>query len=295
METIDPKLLEGIAFFEQMLQTLPGDRASLEFLSVAYEHSGQSEQQRQVLIALAESLLQKREIDDVQKLQQSLQRFAEDPAVQTILKRIEIAQKMETLRRETSFEADHTTATSDALPSDATEEVPINLKEEIQCALRSEERFLQHIENRALLPVEICQEMRMSLQQTPDLNVVMLISLLDRLEENHADLVDTVLADAIRFFEMPAIPLDLFDLSAAPLQRLPSLYIQLHGVVPFACLADQVMVAVLNPADEKLRDEIQRRIGAPCSFFLCRPLALRETLKKIEALEAASADDAKKA
>ncbi len=53
MADVDPKMAEAIAFFEQMLQTMPGDRTSLEFLSVAYEQTGQSEKQRECLIQLS--------------------------------------------------------------------------------------------------------------------------------------------------------------------------------------------------------------------------------------------------
>ena len=41
MEEPQRNISEAIAFFEQMLQTLPGDRTSLEFLTVAYEQTGQ--------------------------------------------------------------------------------------------------------------------------------------------------------------------------------------------------------------------------------------------------------------
>jgi len=40
-EVFGPKLGEAVEFFEKMLETMPGDRTSLEFLSVAYEQMGQ--------------------------------------------------------------------------------------------------------------------------------------------------------------------------------------------------------------------------------------------------------------
>ena len=38
----DTKLRKRSTFFEQMLQTMPGDRTSLEFLVVAYEQTGRA-------------------------------------------------------------------------------------------------------------------------------------------------------------------------------------------------------------------------------------------------------------
>ena len=56
-EQANTKLLEGIAYFEKMLKVMPGDRTTLEFLSVAYEQLGDVEKQRTALIQLAEALL----------------------------------------------------------------------------------------------------------------------------------------------------------------------------------------------------------------------------------------------
>ncbi len=49
-EQANTKLLEGIAYFEKMLKVMPGDRTTLEFLSVAYEQLGDVEKQRTALI-----------------------------------------------------------------------------------------------------------------------------------------------------------------------------------------------------------------------------------------------------
>ena len=54
---VDPKLFEAIGFFEKMLQTMPDDRTSLEFLAVAYEQAGEQDKQIKTLIKLSETLL----------------------------------------------------------------------------------------------------------------------------------------------------------------------------------------------------------------------------------------------
>lgn len=39
----NPKLTQGISYFEEVLQLLPNDRSALEFLAVAYEQLGNRE------------------------------------------------------------------------------------------------------------------------------------------------------------------------------------------------------------------------------------------------------------
>ena len=62
-EQDNSKLLEGIAYFEKMLKVMPGDRTTLEFLSVAYEQLGDAEKQRISLIQLGEALLREKDLE----------------------------------------------------------------------------------------------------------------------------------------------------------------------------------------------------------------------------------------
>ena len=49
----DPKLEEGIAYFEKMLQLTPDDRVTLQFLCVAYGQIGEPDNQRRAFVSLA--------------------------------------------------------------------------------------------------------------------------------------------------------------------------------------------------------------------------------------------------
>ena len=55
----DPKLEEGIAYFEKMLKVMPEDRTTLEFLCVAYEQTGEEEKRRKALVSLAGLLVRR--------------------------------------------------------------------------------------------------------------------------------------------------------------------------------------------------------------------------------------------
>ena len=88
MADADPKLNEAIAFFEQMLQTMPGDRTSLEFLSVAYEQTGQNAKRRECLIRLADCLIREKDFDNAQVIAARLSAFRDDPAACAAAERV---------------------------------------------------------------------------------------------------------------------------------------------------------------------------------------------------------------
>ena len=71
----DPKLEEGIAYFEKMLQVMPDDRTTLEFLCVAYGQIGEPVKQRKALISLAGVLLKEKDLESLKSL---MQRHLED-------------------------------------------------------------------------------------------------------------------------------------------------------------------------------------------------------------------------
>ena len=89
-EQDNSKLLEGIAYFEKMLKVMPGDRTTLEFLSVAYEQLGDSEKQRTSLIQLAEALLREKDYDAAEAIGERLGEFSEADA-QDMARRIKSA------------------------------------------------------------------------------------------------------------------------------------------------------------------------------------------------------------
>ena len=53
----DARLEEGIKYFEQMLQLMPDDRVTLEFLAVAYDQLGEVEKGKKAVVSLANLLL----------------------------------------------------------------------------------------------------------------------------------------------------------------------------------------------------------------------------------------------
>ena len=75
-EKFDPKLEEGIAYFEKMLELTPDDRVTLEFLCVAYGQIGKLEKQRRAFVTLAGVLLKEKDFEAADKLIEKLEKYS---------------------------------------------------------------------------------------------------------------------------------------------------------------------------------------------------------------------------
>ena len=64
----DARLAEGVAYFEQMLQIMPEDRTTLEFLVVAYDQLGRHDDGQKALVSLAKILVKDRDIEALEGL-----------------------------------------------------------------------------------------------------------------------------------------------------------------------------------------------------------------------------------
>jgi len=108
-----------------------------------------------------------------------------------------------------------------------------------------------------------------------------LISALALLDEQHPELTDQVMEAMQRASEMPPIPLELFEVSPAAASLLASAFVHVRGVLPFALLGDEALVAVLNPLNLALQEETAARMGRTCHFFFAHPRAWRQASEKV--------------
>ena len=67
-QKLDSRLIEGVAYFEQMLQLMPEDRETLEFLAVAYGQLGRKEDAERTIVSLAKILVRDRDLTALEGL-----------------------------------------------------------------------------------------------------------------------------------------------------------------------------------------------------------------------------------
>lgn len=82
--------------------------------------------------------------------------------------------------------------------------------------------------------------------------------------------------------ETPIIPLASFDPQGAAFGALPIEYMIVQGVLPFECLGTDLLVALLNPLNERVRCEVPELAGQQCHFFLASPSEFDTTLETVK-------------
>jgi len=279
----DPKMVEAIAFFEKMLQTMPGDRTSLEFLSVAYEQTGQSEKRRDCLIRLADTLLQEKDYDNAQVIAGYLSAFSEYPPARAAVERVaetvqgQIVQSQ--FRRESEQSGEAAWGAKGA-PGEA-HDLGVEVHALSRSASAAEMDLVWLWKDREFLPKEICMDVLHILTERPVSETPVLISALALLDEQHPELTDRLMEAMQRASDMPVIPLELFDVTQAAAGLFNPAYVHVKGVLPFALLGKEALVAVLNPLNPALLEETVARAGRPCHFFFAHPRAWQQVAAKI--------------
>ena len=86
-QKFDARLAEGVSYFEQMLEIMPEDRTTLEFLVVAYEQLGEPEKGQKALRDLAQLLIKERDIAALTGLIPRME-ASEDPRVKAVLLKV---------------------------------------------------------------------------------------------------------------------------------------------------------------------------------------------------------------
>ena len=112
----------------------------------------------------------------------------------------------------------------------------------------------------------------------------MLVSALALLDEQHPELTDRVMEAMQQVAELPPIPIELLEVSPAAAAALSPSFVQVKGVLPFAQLGNELLVAVLNPLNAALMEETAAQAGRPCHFFFAHPKAWQQAAAKIISL-----------
>ena len=283
MADADPKMGEAIAFFEQMLQTMPGDRTSLEFLSVAYEQTGQGERQRDCLVRLADCLLQEKDFDNAQIIAARLSAFRDDPAARAVVERVAQSIQGQVMEAPSKPGLSRRASLSEggASPSVPLQDPGLETHALSRSAASAEMELVWLWKEKEFLPKEVCMDVLHILTERPATDQPLLVSALALLDEQHPELTDRLMEAMQRVSETPPVPLELFELQPAALQALSPTFVHVKGVLPFAVLGGEVLVALLNPLNQALREETASRAGKPCHFFFAHPRVWQQVAQSV--------------
>ena len=252
----DARLEEGVRYFEQMLQLMPDDRTTLEFLVVAYEQLNEPEKGRNAVVSLAKLLLKQGDFAAAEGLLPRLEAIDTDEAKILALKVRRLAAPGPELVPET--------------PKDLTPEELA--AEESRVAVDAEVSLVELLWSNGLIAAEdAAMRVRDQIVATPSGGGVFLVSALAILEKENFELCERCIAFLADRFGAPPVSISAFERKADLVGRFPAELLRVRGAVPFARIGDVALVALLNPADERLRGRLSEVMQ--CRFYLTLPSA----------------------
>lgn len=259
----DARLAEGVAYFEQMLEIMPDDRTTLEFLVVAYDMLGQHEKGQKSLVSLTKLLVKEHDLEALRGLLPRLEASDYEPAKALFLK----------------------VSTLTAPAPDLTPEQPKELTEAektaiaVQDALAAERALLGHLRDAGLISDSDAEMFASHLVSPKVEGRIFLISALQILKNENAGVFEKCMEHLADKFNSPPIPLGAFDLSQPLFRNYSETLLRLRGAVPFAKVGNVTLIATVNPADAALRTALES-VG-PCRIFLADPVVVEASLNKV--------------
>ena len=258
----DARLAEGVAYFEQMLQLMPEDRVTLEFLVVAYEQLDRHEDSQKALVSLTKILIKEKDTAALEGLLPRLEAsdYAEAKA---------LALRVKTL---TAPAPD----LSPEVPKEMTESEMVESISDV--AVKSELALVDELVDGGVLSEDDAKHVKAQVEVTPTAGQVFLVSALQILEKENSTALEKCMAYLADLHGVPPVPLAAFDPPKGLFAPFHALTLRVRGVVPFASVGKDTLVAVLNPADESLCAELSA--ATPCRFYLAMPSAVEALLAR---------------
>ncbi len=288
---------EAISFFEQILQSMPDDRVSIEVLAQAYEGNGETAKARDLLMRLARVIERDGDLESGRQLQPRLATYAGHAEADAAL-----AQLVLFLAGASGNKAPGITApTASAGPTPA---APAPSGSTISQAMQ---RIQGAMERRAIVTQELDfawllheqgilseDQYASVVSDITDLSASptpLPISVLHLFQDRQIPNIDRVLNFAAEKSGAPLLPLSSFEPQAAAYQLLPLEYMIIKGVIPFEVIARDLLVATLNPLNDALHEELEKLTGRRCHFYLVQPSEYDVSIDKVrKQLQTDSAD-----
>ncbi len=270
-EDLESQVWNAIAAFEQIVETIPNDRVSLEALSHAYEQVGDLSRAREYLSRLVAVVIEEKDRDTAEMLRERLIQFAvSDPMARETQAKLEF------------FLAAGEGEVKDFDVSPGHSEVEILKHEETDrrsAHVASELSFAWTLFQAGELSQEEYAVVAQDLSAISTNLSVVTVSVLHTLHDRGSRNLDRILAFAARDSGVPVIPLSLFEVPESTYALIPRDFMIRHGVMAFEVMGNDVLVVVLNPYNKTLREKVESLVGRRCHYFMTPPSDFNATLE----------------
>lgn len=285
-EELENQVWAAISAFEQIVQAMPDDRVSLEALSHAYEQVGDLSRARDYLLRLAKIVLNEKDRDAAELLRERLARYsASDPGVGDIARRID-----EWLAASAPESKTFAVEEAEAIP--ARPAPPVDDAERRSAHVTAELSFAWTLFQNGELNQEEYAQVAQDLSEISAGQTAVTVSVLHVLNDRGNRNMERILAFASRDSGLPVLPLGLFDVQAQVFSLLPLDFVVRYGAMPFETMGNELLVAVMNPYDNRLQAQVESATGKKCHFYLALPREFDAVVEKLTKPEPKKAEGA---
>lgn len=267
---LEAEVWNAISAFEQILEAMPTDRASLDALSHAYEQIGDHAKAKEYFLRLGRVVLDERDGVAAAELIPKLKEYgAEDADARKLAADLEgIAGGVE-VKKESRVESK--TAPSRAASSDQVR-MGFNIADELSMAWNLMEANELTQEEYASVVQDLTE---MSASESPST-----VSVLHVLESRNFKNLDKILGFISRQCSTPIVSLASFELQPDVVGIVPREFTVRRGAFLFELLGNDGLVVVMNPYDKALRKDVESMAARKCHFFISLPSEFDKAIEK---------------
>lgn len=262
-QSFDQNLSDSISMLKQILEVMPDDVEALHAVYKAYRGAGEYAEAFEYLKRLVRICIDGDETASFSSLQDELRKYkGEHPEeVTALLERLDVFSETETAVADSSLDDD--------------EEQSQDVNEELALVWRLyEEGQLEQDDYLSVL-----HDLTEVSEKEVDVPVSMLHTLNDR-GFTHMNRIMNYLSSRSG---VPCISLSSFELPKDVSDMLPDCFRTSKGAFPFGEFGDDLLVAVLNPFNHALMQEVEEESGRRCHTYLVMPDEYDRSLERIRA------------
>lgn len=248
----DANVRDAIVAFEQILEAIPDDRVALEMLAEAHEQAGNKDKAVEYLARLGHAVVAEGDVDAAAALVNKLKELgAGQPAADKAIVQLD---KLLSLQKAAS--------PVDRKAGDAGRRKNVDIANELDMAWN------------LLQAGEITQEEYSAivhdLSENSSKNVAVPVSVMHVLQDRSFKTIEKIIAFLVKDKNagLPLITLTGFDIQSSSYSVLPVEFMRHRGAIVFEQMGSDLLVAVLNPYDHDLQDEVMKTTGRHCHFYL---------------------------
>ena len=271
-ENIEAEVWTAISAFEQILEAMPQDRASLEALSHAYEQIGDITRQQDYLLRLGSVLVDQRDSEAIARLREKIEPLCgEDDRFAKLAERMSEVVGAAAPEVEEGDEPEvHDTELSE---QSAILSAGIDISDEMSFAwdLVGNERITQ----------EEYASIVQDLTEMTATDTMATVSVLHVLESRGFKSLERIMASVSMECGCPLVSLDSFDFAPEAISMFPLDFMARRGIVVFGFMGDEPLAVVMNPYGQKLREDVARLTGKEFHYFMAMPSGFDRALERI--------------